>query len=83
MNDSRFHDAALAAVRSYYPLRNNCDLSKPYMRECVRAAIRDVRTARAITYTVIHRESGETRRLTRAQLDRWFENRSPLGWRVV
>lgn len=33
-------------------------------------------------YTVIHRRTGEARRLTRAQLDRFFDNRDPRDWEV-
>lgn len=83
MTSTRFHDAALDAARSYFRARNLCRISAAYYRDCTRAAIRDVRAAQAATYTVINRTTGETRRLTRAQLDRWFDNRSPFQWEVA
>jgi hypothetical protein len=39
--------AALRAVRLYFRDRNNCRVSAAYHRDCVRAAIRDVRAANA------------------------------------
>jgi hypothetical protein len=38
--------SALRAIRDYFVMRNNCYISAAYFRDCVKAAIRNVRYAR-------------------------------------